>query len=68
MNVYVVQAYDDRYEFGGYEEPMVIGAFSTPKAAEECAAGYHRTSRHGYQYHARVDALVLDHPEQEVGL
>ena len=66
MIVYVVQAYADRYEFGGYDEPLVAGAFSTPGAAEECAANFRRTSKGGYRTHARVDALVLDHPEQEV--
>ena len=66
MTVYVVQTYDDRYEFGGYDEPMVLGAFSTPEAAEDCAAKYRRTDRHGYQEHAKVAALVIDHPGLEV--
>lgn len=64
MKVYVVVAYDDQYAYGGYEKPEAIGAFSTPEAAESCAAAYRHKDRQGYQQHALVAPLVLDDPEE----
>ena len=54
MTVYVVVCYDDRYEYGGYEEPCVAGVFATREAADVCAVANRRTDKHGYQTHALV--------------
>lgn len=65
VNIYVVQGYDDRTEFGGYDEPWIEGVFSTREAAETHAILTRRTDKYGYRRYARVDAVVLDLPGVE---
>ena len=63
MKVYVVVCYDDRYEFGGYEEPCVVAVFLARETAEACAAINRHTDKYGYQTHALVSEHIVGDPE-----